>query len=152
MKKKQKLTLRERKFVTAKVKGKTNAQAYLDAGYSPSTDNTMRVAGSVIKNRPHVQEAIETALEARHMTPEWAVGELKKVAEQDEELGAKRLAIKDSLELMGWKKNERPSMQLDIRNAFFGEARQVRANNEASSETNREIIDADSPRQSPEED
>lgn len=53
------------------------------------------------------------------MTPEWAVAQLKKVAEQDVELGAKRLAAKDALELMGWNKSQKPQVTLEVKSDFF---------------------------------
>jgi phage terminase small subunit len=115
----KKPTIKEKKFIKAKVQGKTHAEAYLAAGYAPNNKNVMTVAGSVIAKRPHVQQAIEAALEAQGLTPEWAVAQLGKVASQDEELGAKRLASKDILELHGWNKNERPNLELNIKNAFF---------------------------------
>lgn len=118
--KKKKLTVRERKLVINKVKGMKNADAYIQAGYSPgNTDNSLRVNASKTINKPHIQAAIEEALEAQGATPEWAVAQLKKVAEQDTEIGAKRLAAKDILELHGWNKTDRPTVQLQVKNAFF---------------------------------
>lgn len=120
----KKLTPKERAFVKAKVQGKTNRQAFLEAGYSKNDKQAvMDVAASKINNKPHIQQAIDTALQKLGATPEWAVGELMKVAAQDKEIGAKRLAAKDILELHGWNKADRPTLQLDIKNAFFGEAR-----------------------------
>lgn len=83
------------------------------------------VAASQINQRPHVQKLIDDALAKHGYNPEWAVVQLGKVAEQDKEIGAKRLAAKDILELHGWNKAERPTMTLDIKNAFFGGGRQV---------------------------
>lgn len=121
----KKLTPKERKFVKSKIEGKTNRQAYKDAGYSIMKRESMDVAASQINNKPHIQKAIDDALEKLGGTPEWAVQQLMKVAEQDEEIGAKRLAAKDILELHGWNKSERPTVQLDIRNQFFSKGRQV---------------------------
>lgn len=120
----KKPTIKEKKFAKAKVEGKSNREAYREAGYAPLKPDTEKVAASVIKNRPHVQKLIDDALEAQGMTPEWAVAQLKKVAEQDEELGAKRLAAKDTLELMGWNKSQKPQITLEVKSAFF-EGRRV---------------------------
>lgn len=119
----KKLTPKERAFVKAKVQGKTNRQAYKEAGYAPMKQEAVDVAASKVNNKAHIQQAIDTALQRLGATPEWAVEQLMKVAGQDEELGAKRLASKDILELHGWNKADRPTLQLDIKNAFFGEAR-----------------------------
>lgn len=116
--KKKKLTMKERKFVKLKIQGKTNIEAY-NSAYTPQKSDVARVAGSVVGSRPHVQQAIEDALEAKGMTPEWAVAQLKKVAEQDVELGAKRLAAKDALELMGWNKSQKPQVTLEVKSDFF---------------------------------
>lgn len=124
--------MKERKFVKLKIQGKTNSDAY-NGSYSPQKAEVARVAGSVVGSRPHVQQAIEDALEAKGMTPEWAVAQLKKVAEQDVELGAKRLAAKDALELMGWNKSHRPQVTLEVKSDFF----------EGRRADNRTVIDVD---------
>ena len=118
----KKPTIKERKFAIAKVKGKTNIEAYKEAGYK-MVGNSAAVDASKVKSRPHVQKLIEDALEAQGLSAEWAVAQLGKVARQDDELGAKRLASKDILELHGWNKTDRPTLQLDIKNAFFANAR-----------------------------
>lgn len=112
------------KFAKAKVEGKTNLEAYKEAGYK-MTGPSAQVDASIVKNRPHVQKAIEDALLKHGLSPEWAVQQLGKVAGQDEELGAKRLASKDILELHGWNKADRPTLTLDIKNAFFGRGRET---------------------------
>lgn len=124
MPKSKKLTIKEMKFAKAKVEGKDNLTAYREAGYK-MTGNSAKVDASIVKNRPHVQRAIEEALDKHGLTPEWAVQQLGKVAQQDEELGAKRLASKDILELHGWNKADRPTLTLDIKNAFFGRGRET---------------------------
>lgn len=122
---KKKPTIKERKFASLKAQGKTNVEAYAEAGYSINKDKQINaVAASQINSRPHVQKLIDDALEKQGFTPEWAVIQLGKVASQDKEIGAKRLAAKDILELHGWNKAERPTMTLDIKNAFFGGGRQ----------------------------
>ena len=128
----KKLTLKERKYIKARIGGKTQKDSYKDAYSSNSNDNVIKVAAHQVEKRPHVQQAIEAALAAQGLTPEWAVAQLGKVAGQDEELGAKRLASKDILELHGWNKAERPNLQIDIKNAFFKSGRE---------RTNDQIID-----------
>lgn len=121
---KKKLTVKEKKLVAGIVSGDTQVRAYEKAGYAVGKSKSANAvnANKAVK-RPHVQEAIDAALAKHGMTPEWAVQQLGKVAEQDKEIGAKRLAAKDILELHGWNKAERPTMSLKIDNAFFGDAR-----------------------------
>lgn len=123
-KSKQKLTIKQKKLAKAKIEGKTHLQAYEAAGYSitgnKNVDNTNAVRAV---NKPHIQQAINDALELHGATPEWAVSQLMKVAAQDEELGAKRLANMNLIELHGWNKSERPGLQLEIKNAFFSARR-----------------------------
>lgn len=127
--KKKKLTIKEKKYVAGRAQGLTQVKAARQANYLPNAnDNTLRQAAHNVEKRPHVQQAIDDALAMHGLTPEWAVAQLGKVAAQDDELGAKRLASKDILELHGWNKAERPTMQLDIKNAFFGNGRTVDGN------------------------
>ncbi len=122
---KKKLTMKERKFIAAKVKGQTDLAAYKNAGYSIlKNNNSMRVNANKVKKRPHISEAIDKALLFHEATPEFAVGRLKAIAEQEKELGASRLASKDILELNGWRKEERPQLQVSIKSAFFNSHRQ----------------------------
>lgn len=134
MKKTKKLNIQEKKLVKERIRGKTQLAAYEAAGYSVNNKEAAKVNASVKFNKPHIQKAIDDALEMHGATPEWAVRQLMKVAEQDEEVGAKRLASKDILELHGWNKSDRPTVQLDVKNAFFQSGREVE----------REVIDVDS--------
>lgn len=123
-KKKKRLTTKERLLVKAKVQGKTDIEAGRIAGYSPNgKDLTVKAAVGEVKRRPHVQEAIDAALSKLDLSVEWAVGELGKVAAQDEEMGAKRLATKDILELHGWNKKDKPTVQVEIKGDFFANFR-----------------------------
>lgn len=119
----KKPTTKERKYLKARIGGKTKKDAYKLAYSANTNDNVIQVAANKIEKRPHIQAAIEAALEAQGLTPEWAVAQLGKVAEQDDEIGAKRLAAKDLLELHGWNKNERPTVQIQMKNAFFQSGR-----------------------------
>lgn len=132
---KQKLTLKQRKLVKAKIEGKTNLQAYEEAGYSITGKKTVdQVNAFQAVSKPHIQQVIEEALQAQGLTAEWAVAQLGKVAAQDDEIGAKRLAAKDILELHGWNKTDRPTVQLQVKNAFFQGGRNT---------DERQIVDAD---------
>lgn len=130
----KKLNIRQKKFVKAKIEGKTNLQAYREAGYQAKNKAVAEVEASRTNRKPHIQQAINDALELHGATPEFAVLQLMKVAAQDDELGAKRLASKDILELHGWQKNERPTLQLQVKNAFFNSGRTVQ---------DRKVVDVD---------
>lgn len=120
-----KLTVREKKFVASKVKGNTNAKAYLEAGYKASSRAVADSNAYKVLKKEKIQDAIDSALEFHGATPEFAVGNIKKIAEQTKEIGAARLANKDILELHGWQRGERPNVTLDIKNAsFFTQTRQ----------------------------
>lgn len=121
--KKRKLTIREKKFAAQKAKGKTHAEAYVAAGYKATTKQVAVANAAKLVQKPHIQDAIDAALEMYGATPEWAVRQLMKVAEQDDEIGAKRLASKDILELHGWNKKQTPNQTLSIENAFFTNTR-----------------------------
>ena len=86
---------------------------------------TAAVRSSRMLKNVNVKAAIEAALEHHGATPEFAVGRLKQIAEQDKEIGAARLASKDILELHGWHRGDRPTDELQIANAFFQETRKV---------------------------
>lgn len=61
--KKRELTVREQKLIKAKVEGKSLKDAYLVAGYAPSTDNAMAVNANKVLKKPNVQEALQAAFE-----------------------------------------------------------------------------------------
>ena len=135
---KQKLTIKEKKFVAAKIAGKTNRDAYREAGYSTAmAKNTLDVAASTVNRRPSVQAAIDAGLAKAGLSPEYAIQQLAKIVEQDDELGAKRLAIKDVLELHGWNKADRPTVHVKLEGSFFNSAR-------TKEPLEGEVIDADS--------
>ena len=129
------LTPKQAKFVAAKVQGASNRKAGLVAG-APTPYAADKYAQRQSKN-VQVAKAIEDALEHHGATPEFAIGRLKAIAEQDHELGASRLAARDILDLNGWKKGETSTVTVDIKQAFFTKARQP--NNRDSNS----IIDAD---------
>lgn len=134
---KQKLTIKEKKFVAAKIAGKTNRDAYKEAGYSTNmAKKTLDVAASNINTRPNIQSAIDAGLARAGLTPEYAIEQLAKIVEQDDELGAKRLAIKDTLELHGWNKADRPTVHVKVEGSFFGAARERKP-------IEGEVVDAD---------
>lgn len=138
-----KLTVKQRKFVANKVSGMTNHEAYIKAGYSAPTLTTATSEGSKLHRKPSIQAAIDAALEYHEATPEFAVGRLKSIAAQDDEIGAARLASKDILELHGWRKDERPQVSLNIKQAFFTQSRSSRATNvnEAQQPIDGEVVE-----------
>jgi hypothetical protein len=117
-----KLTPKQAKFVKAKIEGKSNRTAALVAG-APTPVAADKYAQRQ-SNNVQVRQAIEDALKAHGATPEYAVGILKEVADQDKEIGARRLAAKDILELHGWQRGDRPTVSVEIANAFFNQTRQ----------------------------
>ena len=54
----KKLTVKEAKLVKAKAEGKTHAEAYVEAGYAPTTDKGMRVNASRVLAKPHVKATL----------------------------------------------------------------------------------------------
>jgi phage terminase small subunit len=124
--KKEKLTYKEKKFVLAKAKGLPDVKAMKAAGYGPnSADRTLQADAMKMKKRPRVQAAIEQALDNQGLTVEFAVEQIGKVARQDDEIGAKRLAAKDLLELHGWSKKDKPQVKIEFGGSFFERGRDM---------------------------
>ena len=67
------LKVKEAKLVKAKAKGKTHKEAYVEAGYAPTTDNGMAVNTNKVLNRPHVQEALQAEMAKQGITVETIV-------------------------------------------------------------------------------
>lgn len=126
------LTIKEQRFVASRIKGKSLAEAAMEAGSNASTRLGAAQTGMVMARKANVKKAIENALINEGATPEWAAAQLVKIARQDGELEVKRKAVMDILKLHGWKEGEKPEIALEIKNAFFGEARKARV-----------VIDAD---------
>lgn len=118
---KKKLTAKERKFVTEIVKGATKTEAYMKTYNTKGNKTTVHSEASRTASKPHVKHAIDSALELHGLTPEHAIKELKYIVDQNDEIGAKRLAIMNTLELHGWRKDERPQSVLQINNSFFSD-------------------------------
>lgn len=97
------LTLKNRKFVNAIIAGKTQTDAYIEAYNTRGHLPTVYSEASRTARLPQVQQAIQEALISQNATPEFAVSQLKKVADQDENYGTKRAACIDILELWGVK-------------------------------------------------
>lgn len=108
----------EKKFVSEYVKDSNGTKAAMKATGN-SNPASAAVTSSRLLKRDNIQRAIDKALDKVGATPEFAVQVLAEVAEQDKEIGARRLAAKDILELHGWRKDERPQNTLQITNAFF---------------------------------
>lgn len=120
-----KLTPKQRKFVVAKVQGKSNRQAYKEAyNVAPNTKlSTIDPNASRVAKNEQVQAAIDEALKAHELTPEYAIKELKTIVDQNKEIGAKRLAIKDVLELHGYQAKSHNKVNISIDKGFFGSSR-----------------------------
>lgn len=129
----KKLTDKQKRFVKNRVEGKNQTEAYVQA-YGAKNRKYAKEQGSLTAKKPHIQHAIDEALKKKGLTPEYAVEKLKEVIDQDKEIGAKRLAVKDALELMGFNKAERAQSVLTIENAFFNNTRK---------QDERTIIDAE---------
>lgn len=116
-----KLSTKEKKYVTAIVRGSTKQQAGLKAGAKTP------VAASKYANRMSkdvkIRQAIDEALAKADLTPEHAIMELKYIVDQNKEIGAKRLAIKDVLELHGYNAKSAKTTNLNINNGFFAVSR-----------------------------
>lgn len=97
------LTPKQLKFVNKIIQGKTLTQAYKESYSTSGHLATVYPEASRTARLPQVQQAIKEALISQHATPEFAVSQLKKVADQDENYGTKRAACMDILELWGIK-------------------------------------------------
>lgn len=124
----------ERVFVKEFVKTSNLTKSAQKALNNPNKSSSA-VAGSRMFKKPNIQRAIDAALDKVGATPEFAVQVLADVAEQTEEIGARRLAAKDILELHGWRKEVRPQTTLQINNAFFKDIV------DSNSKDDREVID-----------
>lgn len=121
----RKLTGKQQAFVTEYVKGKRNGTKAALQAYETADPTVASSIATENLNKPYIQQAIDNALLKAGATPEFAVNQLYEVALQSKELGAKRLASKDLLELHGWQRGDRPSQSLTINNAFFNARRTV---------------------------
>lgn len=122
----RKLSGKQKMFIAEYISnGQNGTQSALKA-YNTDNENVASSIANENLRKPDIQLAIEKALENVGATPEFAVNQLYHVAQQDEELGAKRLASKDILELHGWRKGDIPSITLNMRNQFFGDSRRKR--------------------------
>lgn len=119
--KKRKPLVTEKVFAKEYVASRGNGTKAAMKATGNKNPKSAAVTASRMLKRDNVQKAINDALEKRGATPEFAVNVLAEVAEQDKEIGARRLAAKDILELHGWRKDERPQATLQINNAFFSD-------------------------------
>lgn len=111
----------EKKFVAEYVKTNNGTKSVMNA-YGLANKASASVRSSRMLKKVSIQKAIDDALQKVGATPEFAVQVLADVAEQTEEIGARRLAAKDILELHGWRKDTRPQTTLQINNSFFTES------------------------------
>jgi len=116
------IDVKKKKYIAAQVAGKSKREAALAAG--AKSIMAADKYGTRMSKDVQVQEAINKALEYHGATPEFAVGSIKKVAEQVENNpGAALNASVKILELHGWKAGERPNVTLQVKNAFFNGSR-----------------------------
>lgn len=117
---KDKLTPSETQLVKSKISGKTHEQAYREAYPNAKGTKATAVANTdKVLKRPRVQQAIDDALAEQNLTPQYVIGKLKDIVDQDKEIGAKRLAIRDVLELHGYQKSAPPNLTINTKQAFF---------------------------------
>lgn len=57
---------KEKMFVQEVLRGASNADAVVAAGYKPSTPESKRNMGYAVSKRPHVQNALQKAIEERY--------------------------------------------------------------------------------------
>jgi hypothetical protein len=117
------LTPRDRKFVTAYVKTSKKAKAMRIADPTLAAASAGVVASNTLRNI-NVQKAIEDALVNHGLTPDHAIAELSKLVDQDEELAVKHRAISTTLELMGWRKSDKPMVSIEM-TGFMGKSRTI---------------------------
>lgn len=121
--KKRKLTVKQQKFAAKVAGGSSKVDAYREV-YNTNTTNkqTLYREAHETARKPQVQEAIDNALIKLHATPEYAVSKIKSVSDMELNDRSASSVLKASntiLELHGWRKDERPTTTLNIKNAFF---------------------------------
>ncbi len=79
----KKLTVKEAKLVKAKAEGKSHKEAYVEAGYSPTTDNAMAVNANKVLSKPNVQEALQKELARQGITLEQVVAPVTRALTDD---------------------------------------------------------------------
>lgn len=113
-----------KRFANALIKNDMNGTKAIKELDPEASPGVAAVRSSRMLKNDNVRQAIDDALQFHEATPEFAVGRLKKIAEQEKELGASRLASKDLLELHGWNKQSSPTVVLDVKQAFFQTSRE----------------------------
>ena len=117
--KKRTLTVKQAKLVKAKAQGKTHKEAYVEAGYAPTTDNAMMVNANRVLSKPNVQEALQAEMARQGITLEKIIKpvadalEAKKIVtsptEPDKEVADHSIRLKASSmaqTLLGANKNQ----------------------------------------------
>jgi len=128
--KKRRLSGKQKTYIAEYIKnGKNGTRAALKAYGKPDKPVSYNTAHSISSEnlqKPAIQEAIDQALIKLEATPEFAVNKVLSVASM--ELDGKTApsvlrASEKLLELHGWRKDERPTMTLNVKNAFFNRPR-----------------------------
>jgi len=111
----KKLNLKQRKFVDGLFEGKTQINAYKDAGYSPKDDHVASAGAYQLLENIGVQEEIARRLEVIERANrirlgrigQRAVEELYNMVDKPEIDGIKLSAVKDALDRVGLKPIEK---------------------------------------------
>lgn len=126
------ITAKQKTFVAEYIaNGKNATQAALKA-YPNQTYGSAAVQGNENLQKPNVQQAIDEALAKSELTPEFAVNKIGNISSMEVNSKSAPSILKASttiLELHGWRKDDRPTMQLSIKNAFFNSSRRKTIDN-----------------------
>jgi hypothetical protein len=92
------LTVRQKKFVAGITEGKSQTQAAVDAGYSPSTAPQQ---GNRMLKKAHIREAITDILERKGLSDDYFADRLKDLCEAAGEKGPEWSARGRGVEILG---------------------------------------------------
>jgi len=76
--KKHGLTDKELSFAIEKARGKSNTQAVLSSQYEVSSDQSAKVIGSQLMDKPEIVRAIDDLMNQHGLTKSYRIGKLKK--------------------------------------------------------------------------
>lgn len=106
----QKLTLKQKRFVTEYVRTGNATQAAQLAGYKEDNNASLRSIGWENLTKPDIVDAIEQALTKSEITPEWVTNQFKQIATATLSKPSDRLKALENLakiiELTGFRQPE----------------------------------------------
>lgn len=111
-----------KKFAAEYIKNNKNGTRAVQAIDKQADFGTASVRASRMLKDVKVQQAIEEALIKHEVTAEHAIKKVKAVSDMELDSKSASSILKASnliLELHGWRKDERPTTTLNIKNAFF---------------------------------